>query len=178
MKKSIKLLNQGKIIAYPTEAVYGLGCDPFNEEAVNKLKQLKDRKPSQGFILIAASWSQVQDLCEPIPDEKMKLVNETWPGPTTWIFPATKKAPQWVCSNKTIAIRITDHPLAKALCNEFGGPIVSTSANPANKTPAKTAKEVKSYFKNTVDYILEGELGTLSNPTQIRDALTGNIFRN
>lgn len=177
MSTAIVYLKKGKIIAYPTEAVYGIGCDPFNESAVEKIKKLKSRKPDQGFILIASDWSQISNLCEKIPEDKMLEVYKSWPGPTTWVFPASKNAPAWICSNDTIALRVTDHPIAKKLCEEFGSPIVSTSANPASLTPAKTAEEVKNYFNNEIDFLVEGELGSLVKPTQIKNALTGEFYR-
>ncbi len=177
MNKAIAYLKQGKIIAYPTEAVYGIGCDPFNEEAVNKIKKLKSRKPEQGFILIASDWSQISNLCEKIPEDKLLIVKKSWPGPTTWVFPASKSAPKWLCSNNTIALRVTDHPIAKKLCEAFGSPLISTSANPANLSPAKTAEQVKNYFENEIDYILEGDIGSLQNPTQIKNVLNGQFYR-
>lgn len=177
MKKAISYLKQGKIIAYPTEAVYGIGCDPFNEAAVNKIKRLKSRKPNQGFILIASDWSQISNLCDNIAEDKMLEVKKSWPGPNTWVFPASQNAPSWICSNNTIALRVTDHPLAKKLCEEFGSPIVSTSANPSSLTPAKTAEEVNNYFNDEIDYIVEGEVGSLQKPTQIKNVLTGEFYR-
>jgi L-threonylcarbamoyladenylate synthase len=176
---AINILHQGGVIAYPTEAVFGLGCNPFNQAAVEKIYQIKQRDRKKALLLIASSFDQVTLLCDKIPTEKLETVQKSWPGPTTWIFPASKKAPLWILGNeKGIAIRITNHPIAKALCEQFKGPIISTSANPEGKPPAKTAKQVQVYFENQLDLILDGPLGNLENPTTIRDALTGKTIRN
>src|SRR3990167_4516311 len=130
VEKVTKVLQQQGVIAYPTEAVYGLGCDPFSELAVKKILKLKKRDINKGLILIASNWKQIENLIQPIPDEKLSQVMQTWPGPVTWLFPASDEVPRWISgAHSTIALRITAHPIAKALCEKWNGPIVSTSAN-------------------------------------------------
>lgn len=171
-------LKQGLLIAYPTEAVFGLGCDPFNEKAVNDLLSLKHRSVEKGLILIAHDWDQIEDLCAPMDETALHRARSTWPGPATWVFPASEKAPRWICGNHaSIALRITQHPLASALCAAFGGPIVSTSANIEGEPPAKDIATIESYFKSDLPLILEGSLGNLAKPTPIKDVLTGETFR-
>lgn len=178
LEKAILHLSQGELIAYPTEAVYGLGCDPFNERSVLKLLALKNRPVDKGLILVAASYSQIDFLIKPIEQSLLERVKASWPGPVTWVFPASTEAPPWVTSSyKTIAVRLTDHPLVQALCTVFDKPIVSTSANPAGLEPAKTSEEVNHYFGEKIAYVLQGALGQLKKPTQIRDALSGDFFR-
>lgn len=173
-----KILKQGGIIAYPTEAVFGLGCNPFNQTAVNKLLQLKQRDVAKGLILIASSWEQVKSLVTEIPEKNLTAVLASWPGPHTWLFPANEKVPYWIKGeHSSVALRITAHPIAKAICAAFGGPVVSTSANVANLQPAKTAEEVLTQFPQGIDYIVPGDVGSLLNPTPIRDALTSKILR-
>ena len=93
LQQAVKILQTGGLIAYPTEAVYGLGCDPFNRAAVSRLCALKKRDANAGFILIAANWKQIESLIETskIPPEQMRKIQSTWLGPVTWVFPASEK---------------------------------------------------------------------------------------
>lgn len=176
--ETVKILQQGGVIAYPTEAVYGLGCDPFNQAAVNRLLALKKRSWEKGLILIAASWEQIVDYVEPIPTPRMDAVLATWPGPITWIFPATTRVPEWIRGrHDSIAIRVTAHPLAQALCAAFGKPLVSTSANLEGQPPARFPEEVAKIFPDSLDLIVEGALGDSLKPTEIREARTGKVLR-
>ncbi len=173
------LLKQGGIIAYPTEAVFGLGCDPFNQDAVMQLLRLKRRSAQKGLILIADCFEKLQPLVENIPSEKREAVLATWPGPYTWVFPANlSMVPEEITGgNKTVAVRVTAHPIARQLCQVFGRALVSTSANFSLEEPLCTEEAVRAYFGDDIDYILRGETSGLLNPTQIRDALTGEILR-
>lgn len=171
LSKAIATLKQGGIIAYPTEAIYGIGCDPFNEAAVLNLFEIKQRPMSKGLILIASEFSQIQDLI--IPTEHMAHILETWPGPNTWVFPVTKQVPKWLLGEfNALAVRVTNHPIAKALCSEFAGPIVSTSANISNEPPVKTWHELSPKLLCGVDYIIKDAVGDLEQCSSIRDAQT------
>ena len=173
-----RILSKGGVIAYPTEGVYGLGCDPFNEQAVKKLLALKERPIEKGLILIAANWQQIEALIQPLSSKQLEKIQATWPGPITWVFPASDKAPPWICGEHfSIALRITDHPIAHALCEAFDQPIVSTSANVANQPAATSMAEVQKYFADKDVFMVQGEVGLLQKPTPIRDALTGNYYR-
>jgi len=172
------ILQQGGLIAYPTEAVFGLGCDPFNPIAVERLCALKQRSIDQGLILIAANFSQVQKLITPLSEEILQRATSTWPGPHTWVFPGSELVPEWVSgSHPSIALRVTAHPIATAICQQFGGAIVSTSANRHGQPPARTANEVRAMLGDEVDFIVEGEVGGLAQPTPIRDVVSGEVFR-
>lgn len=178
LHQAVTCLKRGQVIAYPTEAVYGLGCDPFNEKSVTHLLDLKKRTVAKGLILIASDWSQVAHLVRPVSPDQQLTINETWPGPNTWVFPASPETPAWLRgSHTTIAIRITNHPLAKALCDLYEKPIVSTSANLSGSPSARTMNEVLRYFENELDFLLQGEVGGLFMPTTIRDAVTGRVLR-
>ena len=108
----------------------------------------------------------------------MNRAQNTWPGPYTWVFPASDNAPSWIRGDHpSIALRVTEHPIASALCEAFGGPIVSTSANIEGTPPAKTIAEVEHYFHSGISVILDGPLGEIDNPTTIKDALTGVTLR-
>lgn len=175
IKQAVKILQEGGIIAYPTEGVFGLGCDPFNHTAVLRLLKIKQRDVAKGLILIAASWDQVFDL---IKSNNLNLPKPNPSNPTTWVFPATKKTPAWVRGDfKSIAIRLTTHPLAKKLCQKFGGPIISTSANLTGQVPSKNIKQAKEQFSAIIDFILPGEVGDLNKPSQICDIKTNKLIR-
>jgi L-threonylcarbamoyladenylate synthase len=178
LQNAATILRQGGIIAYPTEAVFGLGCDPFNQSAVTRIKQLKQRSPQKGLIVIGASWEQLQPFTSTIPKENLMHALATWPGPFTWIFPAADITPKWITGeHTTVAIRVTAHPIAKALCEAFGKAIISTSANLENQSSARTADEVKKIFKGDIDLIIDGALGNQNKPSEIRDVLTGKVLR-
>jgi L-threonylcarbamoyladenylate synthase len=170
-------LKAGKVITYPTEAVYGLGCDPFNQQAINQLLKLKQRDISKGLLIIAAKWSDVEYLVEKnrISHESMKRALATWPGPVTWLFPASLHVPTWIKgAHETIAIRITAHPTAHAICKLFGGGIVSTSANISNAHPARRRIDLD---QTLTGLIVAGKVGHRTTPTPIFDIISGKLVR-
>ena len=174
---AVKTLNQGGVIAYPTEAVFGLGCFPEDVYSVARILALKGRSARKGLILIAASLEQLDSYVDYPDDDMRQKVSATWPGSITWVLPAKENTPGWITGYKgTVAVRVSVHPVVQALCKKVGV-IVSTSANPARKTPATNAFKVRSYFGNGIDYILCGNTGGKELPTEIRDALSGNVLR-
>ena len=176
IKEARQLLKQGKLIAYPTESVYGLGCDPFNQFAVETLLTLKQREASKGLILLIAEWSQLTPLIGFIPDQRWDAVKKTWPGPVTWIFPKSEIIPQWVSGqHESVAIRMTAHPCARQLCTEL--PMISTSANKTGVAPAVDVASVKLQFPQGIEAIVEGELGDAVKPSAIFDVLSGRRLR-
>ena len=178
VQRAVQFLKLGEVIAYPTESVYGFGCDPFNAEAVAKILQLKNREIKKGFILVAAEWEQVEHLVEQVSPMLLSQIQNTWPGPTTWIFPVKPSVPEWICGNNgNISIRISDHPIIREICNSFGGPIISTSANTKGNIPTRDYFTTKMLFENDVAYILNGKTGGLLKPTTIKDAITGEVLR-
>lgn len=174
------LLRDGGVLAYPTEAVFGLGCDPHDQRAFERVFALKQRPPAQGVLLIAADFEQVEryiDLAA-VPESVLRQVLTSWPGPHTWIFPRSAAVPAWVAGGHAgIALRITAHAPAAALCRAFGGALVSTSANPHGKPAARDIQAVATYFGDALDAVLDAPLGSDARPTAIRDALTGAIIR-
>lgn len=164
-------------MAYPTEAVYGLGCDPFNGEAVERLMDLKGRPRGKVFILIAADFQDIASLVAPISESQRLDLEKSWPGPVTWVMPAAAGVPRWLTGGgRTLAVRVTAHPLAAALCRAFGGALVSTSANPAGLPPARTPVKVRDYFGSNA-HLLSGSLGQTGKPTPIFDLQTGARLR-
>ncbi len=178
IQQALEVLHAGGVIAYPTEAMYGLGCDPDNQRAIEKILQLKQRDKSKGLILIAADIKQLLPYLDELPDEAKHRVLASWPGPFTWLWPARPQTSEWLRGGyPTLAVRVTAHPLARELCKAWGKPLVSTSANVSGKPPAKTANEVREQFTDKIDFILEGDVGPQTSPTEIRDALTGELIR-
>ncbi len=176
--RAVRVLRQGLVLAYPTEGVWGLGCDPWNETAVQRLLDLKGRSASKGLILIAASVEQVRNLLRGLNPTQLQPIMASWPGPVTWLVPSPPGIPLWITGGKpSLAVRVSAHTGVAALCRAFGGPIVSTSANPSGRQAARTELAVRRYFRERLDGLLPGELGGLQGPSEIRDALTGRIIR-
>lgn len=166
---------KGAVFAYPTEAVYGLGCDPKNENAVTRLLEIKQRPVEKGLILIASDFSQVESYLKPLNQDQIKL---TQPSETTYIYPANPDTPKWLTGEfDSLAVRITKHPLVRELCETLNSALVSTSANLTGAEPARTADEVKIGLNDLIDVILDGETGDLDKPTEIRDSISGKIIR-
>lgn len=177
MRKIVHLLERGGIIAYPTEGVFGLGCDPWNQHAVNHLLAIKKRPQSKGLIIIAAALEQLDSLIEPLPESDRARLEATWPGPVTWVLPA-RDAPTWLRgSHTTLAVRITAHPVAAALCQAWGKPLVSTSANVSTRPPARTGLAVRRQLGGQVDAIVSGQTQGAKGPTEIRDMATEQVIR-
>ncbi len=178
LRRAIHVVRQGGIIAYPTEAVYGLGCDPFNPAAVYRLLELKKRPEHKGLILISDQYERLVPLLGEVPEAHLAKIKNTWPGPVTWVMPAAANVPHWLRGrHTTLAVRVTAHPLAAALCRSLGMPLVSTSANLSQDPPARSALEARIRCGNSIDMILHGATGENKQPTQIRNALSGEILR-
>jgi L-threonylcarbamoyladenylate synthase len=174
------VLHRGGVVAYPTEAVWGLGCDPFDEAAVLRLLALKQREVAKGLILIAGALEQFDGLLdwEALPAGRAAAVHASWPGPHTWIVPASARVPRWITgAHEGVAVRVSAHPQVQALCAAFGGPLVSTSANPSGAAPPRTLGDFAPQLLAQLDGVLEGATGGLANPTRIRDARSGDVLR-
>ncbi len=178
IRRATHHLWSGGVIAYPTEAVWGLGCDPLNGAAVARVLALKRRPVAKGVILIAASAKQLLPYLGELSPPELERLRAGYAVPTTWLVPAGRDAPDWITGGReTLAVRVTDHPLASALCTVFGGPIVSTSANPQGKPPARTALKVRCYFTGEPVHLVSGPLGGAAKPSEIRDLRSGEIVR-
>lgn len=174
LKHAAQVLRSGGLLAYATEHCFGLGCDPANERAVARLLRVKRRPGHKGLIIIAASIEQLAPYVSDIPAN----VVVSWPGPHTWLLAPRATVPRWIIgAHEKIAVRVTAHPQAARLCLTAGMAIVSTSANRAGQTPARSAREVSRRFGAELDYVLTGRVGGLHAPTPIRDAVTGETVR-
>ena len=177
---AVAALRRGGVIAYPTEAVWGLGCDPFDHAAVTRLLAIKQRPVGKGLILVAGALVQFDGLLDwsALPADARSRVCASWPGPHSWIVPATAQVPRWITGDHAgVAVRVSAHPTVVALCAAFGGPLGSTSANPAGADPARTLAALDPTLRDRLDALVEGSTGTLQNPTPIRDARSGAVLR-
>jgi L-threonylcarbamoyladenylate synthase len=178
LRLAARVLRAGGIVAYPTEGVFGLGCDPLDPRAVRRVLELKGRSARKGLILIGSDFAQVRPFLLPPGRQLGRRLRADWPGPVTWVLPAAPGVPGWLTGGRdTLAVRVTAHPLAAALCRTFGRALVSTSANRSGAPPARSALGVRRLFGDSVDMVLHGPLGGLRGRTPIRDGTTGGLLR-
>ena len=180
INNAITALNNQQVIAYPTEAVFGLGCDPMNEKAVQCLLTIKQRPIEKGLILIAANLAQLEPYVDlnKLTAEQIANIKQTWPGPATWVMPAKADVPKWLTGQfDSIAVRVSAHATVQQLCLAFGGAITSTSANLTGLTPCVTTVEVIQQLEPLLGAIVDDAVGELAQPTTITDAVTGHVYR-
>ena len=172
-----KAIEAGNVIAYPTEAVFGLGCDTLNFQAVSGLLEIKERTVEKGLILIASDFSQLRPYVKSVDPEVIQPALESWPGPNTWIFPARENTPYWLTGKFTgIAVRITAHPVVRQLCDAVNMPLVSTSANHSGQQPARSLLECRLRCPEA-DLFINGQVNRQAKPSTIRDLLSGSVIR-
>jgi L-threonylcarbamoyladenylate synthase len=169
---------QGGVVAYPTEAVFGLGADPDNPAAVRRILELKRRPTDKGLILIAATPEALEPYIASLSTSQWDGMVATWPGPVTWLVPAARQAPALVTGGSgRIAVRVPDHALARRLCVAWGGALVSTSANRAGRPAIRTATAVRRRFGTGLAMIVSGPVGGRRLPTTIRSLASGAVLR-
>lgn len=172
------VVSNGGIVTYPTEAVFGLGCAPHNAEAVANILALKGRAVTKGLILLAADISQLWPFIAELPKMRARQILASWPGPTTWIVPARLDTPPWLTGGRvTLAVRVTAHPGAAALCKACNTALVSTSANYAGCLPTRSPLQVRRQFGKAIDYLCPGSCGAELRPSCIIDADSGMVLR-
>ncbi|MCL5061413.1 MAG: Sua5/YciO/YrdC/YwlC family protein [Candidatus Thermoplasmatota archaeon] len=170
-------LRRGDLIAYPTESCYGLGCDPRNVRALQRLIRLKGRSAAKGLLLIADRFKRLKPFVRPLSAAERGRMQRSWPGPVTWVVPASAACPALLTGGRpTIAVRVTAHPGAARLCRSLGMALVSTSANKSGRKPAKTAAECRRIFGARVR-VITGRIGTRKRPSTLIDLATGTLLR-
>ncbi|MEM7206560.1 MAG: L-threonylcarbamoyladenylate synthase [Pseudomonadota bacterium] len=175
---AVAALRSGGVIAYPTEAVYGLGCNPHDERALDKIISLKGRDDKKGMIVIAADYDQVLPFLAADTHNLRDKICAPELLPTTWIVDAAASLSDLLTGGRdTIAVRITGHVTAATICASFGGAITSTSANISTHEPARSADQVLEQFNSGIDVIIDAPLGSLAQPTRIIDARTDEVLR-
>lgn len=178
VRRAADIVRGGGVVAYPTEGVWGLGCDPANADAVHRILRLKGRSVSKGVILIAADIAMLEPFLQGIDASQRALLADSWPGAVTWLIPNNGVAANWITGDSDrLAVRVTAHPLAAGLTRAFGGPLVSTSANPGGFPAAVSLIKVKAYFGASLDDYLPGRVGHSGRPSEIRDLPSGRVIR-
>jgi len=171
-------VKNGQVIAYPTEAIYGLGCDPLNEQALAKVVELKSRAINKGLILIASKLEQLDPFIDNSNPSLLDRAKESWPGPVTWIVPASQLCMPLLTGNRdTIAVRVSAHPVVQELCDVCDSALVSTSANISGQLPLANPEDITRVFADNIAGVVEGELGGLKNATSIFHARSGVQLR-
>jgi L-threonylcarbamoyladenylate synthase len=173
-----RVLHGGGVVAYPTEAVWGLGCLPNNLDGVLRILALKRRPIAQGLILVAADIAQFAEYFQQLSSEQLAHLQSQWPAPITYLVEHGGFAPPWITGGRsTVALRVSDHPVVRELCRACRSPLVSTSANPGGKPPARTLLQVRRYFDDELDLIYPGAVGGRSEVSEIRELATDQIVR-
>jgi L-threonylcarbamoyladenylate synthase len=173
-------LKSGGVIAYPTESIFGLGCDPNNRKAVQRILRLKGRTQRKGLILVADRLSKLQSYMAPLSDAQTSQMLQSWQNPVrghTWLVPAARHCPKWLTGkHTTLAVRVSNHALTARLSRESGSALVSTSANRSGCQPAKTTRECYRLFGKQVR-VIKGLTGRAKKPSIIQDMANGKIVR-
>lgn len=178
LRQACQTLRAGGVIAYPTEGVWGLGCDPDNAEAVLRILDIKDRPIDKGLILIGADWDQLRPWLAPLAAQDIDKMLSTWPGPVTWVVPHNGRLPVWLTGGRdTLAVRVPGHPLARRLCQRLGKPLVSTSANRSGKPALTDQHQIRWQLSAELDGWLPGRVQTPGQSSQIRDLNSGATLR-
>lgn len=173
-------LKSGGVIAYPTESVFGLGCDPSNRRAVQRILRIKGRPQKKGLILVADRFSKLRRYIAPLTAQQSQQMLQGWQHasrPLTWLVPSAGRCQKWLSGrHATIAVRVSSHPLTARLSRESGMALVSTSANRSGRQPVKTTRQCYRRFGQQVR-IIAGMTGNARTPSTIKDLLTGRIVR-
>jgi L-threonylcarbamoyladenylate synthase len=178
ISQAARIVRGGGVIAYPTEAVFGLGCLPRDGQAVARVLAIKRRSWRKGLILIGADFSQLERYVVLPPEPRRSEVLATWPGPATWVLDARASVPRWITGGRSsVAVRVTAHTVARKLCAAVGDALVSTSANVSRRPPHRRLLRLRQDLGRRVDYVLAGPLGGAAAPTVIRDGRSGATLR-
>ena len=180
LRRAVGHLRQGGVVAHATEGVWGLACNPFDCRAVSRILAIKGRSPDKGLILIGASADCFAPELTPLTASQRQAVQSTWPGPVSWVLPS-QRFPVWITGagqrrSPTVAVRVPGHAQARALCTRFGGPLVSTSANPSGVSATERVLRVRRWFGDAVDFIIPGQTLGRQGPSQLR-TLAGEVLR-
>ncbi len=166
IRHAAHIIKRGGIIAYPTDTIYGLGCDPYNLDAIEKINAIKQRPLNKHFILLASDISQLKSIIKISKEQQEKITQSI--EPTSWIVKAAPFAPSWLTdSSGSLTVRISKNNDVQRLCKATGHAIISTSANISGKTPAKTSFDLHKYFHHKVDKILVSNKKHTGKPSRI-----------
>lgn len=178
LRLALEALAAGGVVACPAEAVWGLSCDPWDEDAVERLLEMKQRPVHKGLILVAGDLAHVAPFLQPLAPAVQRKVMLSWPGPNTWLLPHRDLVPATVTGeHATVAVRVTAHPVLAALCRAWGGPLVSSSANLAGRQAPRDLWQVTRYFYGQLDAVVPGAVNRAARPSVIRDVLSDRVLR-
>ncbi len=173
-----RIVRRGGVIAYPTEGVWGLGCDPWNPDAVDRVLSIKRRPMEKGLILIADSLKQLRPWLAPLTPEQEEQLTASWPGANTWLVRHNGRLPDGITGGRErVAVRVPGHDTARALCTALGHPLVSTSANRAGRPALVDALQVRLKLGPDIDIVVPGRTLTPGAPSRIRHLDTGAVVR-
>lgn len=179
IKKVLEVLRSGGVILYPTDTVWGLGCDATNEKAVKRIFEIKKRVDSKALLVLVDSPAKIQAYIEDVPDMAWDLIEFT-EKPLTIIYPDAKNlAANLIAEDKSVGIRVTNEAFSKSLCAQFRKPIVSTSANVSGEPTPANFSQISEEIKLAVDYVVNFRRDDLSKPksSSIIKLGLGNLFQ-
>jgi L-threonylcarbamoyladenylate synthase len=170
IEKAVELLKAGKLVAFPTDTVYGVGADVFNDEAVEQIFAAKKREPDKPLQVLIASKSDLQIIARTQSDALDRLASEFWPGPLTIVMPAREGFPRRVsCGRDTIGVRMPANAIALKLIEAFGGPVAATSANVSGLPDPVDAEGVMEYLGGKIHLIIDGGSTPGNVPSTVLD---------
>jgi len=182
IQQVVDVLKNGGLIIYPTDTIYGLGCDITNHKAIEKICQIRGIKPDKAnFSFICHDLSHISEYVKPIDTSVFRMLKKALPGPYTFIFEATNKVPKLLSSNKkTVGIRVPDNNIARVIVNQLGNPIVSTSIRDEDEILEYSTDPELIYekYRDSVNIVIDGGYGGNIASTVI-DCTTGefNVVR-
>ena len=201
ISQAAQSLKEGQLLAYPTESVWGIGCDAYNQQAVQRILDIKQRPQAKGMIVITDSVERLAPLLSSLTDEQRDPILKSWQTDSghnnddglqykqahTWLLPIPQTLattiPSWITGqHQTVAVRVIAHPIIRQLCQQLVsvhnpfGLLVSTSCNPSGQPPAMIFDDAYAYFGEHISYLRAETLG-YTLPSQIRDATTGLVIR-
>ena len=171
LPRIVETIARGGIIAFRTDTFYGLGADPFNTSAVQRIKELKSREENKPILIVISDRGQVYRFIENPSATFNLLAKEFWPGPFTLIGRACPELPNEIpAGTGTVGLRLPDDDEVRELVRACGGALTATSANPANQPPSQTAQDVENYFPRGIDLIVDGGRARVDRPSTVVDA--------
>lgn len=174
---AVDVLGRGGVIVYPTETVYGIGCDPFDAAACDRIRRLKGREGDKPMLLLAASIDQVTEFAGPLSDTALSLAGVFWPGPLTMVIMPVKNLPDHIRGNGGgVAFRVSPCRVASEIARRFGRPVTSTSANRSGEPPAVSYEEARGFFGDVVDCVVETDEPLGGIPSTVVDVTGESVL--
>jgi L-threonylcarbamoyladenylate synthase len=179
IKRLSNAIENGAVIAYPTDTIWGFGCHPMLASSAIRILNIKHRPVSKGLILLSSRIEYCAPYIDPgLSQQQIDLVRQENQHPVTWLVPASRNCPVWLRGEfPTVAVRITDHPFIEALCSEMHAPIISTSANRHRRAVIRNALQARRQFGGELNHIVTGFNRGTNHPSEIKSLATGDTIR-